>query len=260
MNTPDKRFKRALRFVLAVGLIGVVAARAGQQPQTAPNAKAQFTPLIRSVEGPDLFRGYCASCHGLDARGSGPAAPALKSKVPNLTLLAINNGGQFPTARVRQTIMGDKSVVAHGSREMPIWGPIFHQVESDVDWGNVRLENLVKYLESMQTTTVSNSSAGAELYRQHCAACHGNDLKGGGTAPLPFKAPPDLTTLARRHGGKFPEAYISDVLRNGVVLRSHGSAQMPIWGPDFATDRTGEPSAESRIASLRDYIEAAQTK
>lgn len=70
--------------------------------------------------------------------------------MPDLTVLAKKNGGQFPTARVGQTIMGDEAVVSHGSREMLIWGPIFHQVESDQDFGAVRLQNLVKYLEPIQ--------------------------------------------------------------------------------------------------------------
>jgi hypothetical protein len=64
--------------------------------------------------------------------------------------LAKKSGGQFPSARVRKTITGDDVLASHGSREMPIWGPIFHQVEADQDFGNVRLQNLVKYLESIQ--------------------------------------------------------------------------------------------------------------
>lgn len=107
-------------------------------------------PLIRSLNGADLFRAYCASCHGLDAKGDGPAAAALKSKPADLTVLAKKNGGVFPGPRVRKVIMGDDVIASHGSREMPIWGPIFHQIEEDVDRGNVRLENLVKYLESVQ--------------------------------------------------------------------------------------------------------------
>ena len=130
-------------------------------PELAPNAGEQSTPLIRSVKGRDLFRAYRASCHGLDAKGTGPAASALKAKIPDLTLLSRKNQGQFPAARVREAILGDQVVVAHGSREMPIWGPIFHQVEADQDWGNVRLDNLVKYLESIQSISGSNSSSGA---------------------------------------------------------------------------------------------------
>jgi len=234
---------------------------AGKQSQTVPNAQDQFTPLIGSVKGPDLFNAYCVPWHGLDAKGTGPAAAALKAKVPDLTLLARRNRGQFPAAYVREMIMGDKVVAAHGSRDMPIWGPIFHQIEADVDRGNVRLENLVEYLESIQAMPASNTPSGAELYRQLCAACHGNDLKGNGPAPYPFKdMPPDLTTLARRHGGTFPDAYVSRVLRDGVPLPAHGPAEMPIWGADFtAGEGLGETQVTLRITNLTNYIKAHQT-
>jgi mono/diheme cytochrome c family protein len=201
------------------------------QSQKTPQVDQQYQQLIHSVAGPDLFRAYCASCHGSDAKGHGPAADALKVKVPDLTALSRNHKGQFPEALVRKTILGDEPLAAHGSRAMPVWGPIFHQVEEDVDRGNVRLENLVRYLDSIQTTDPSGSMPGAELYKSHCASCHGNDLKGNGPAPPPFRdVPPDLTTLAKRHGGQFPTAYFIDVLRNGVMVRAHGPAEMPTWG------------------------------
>jgi hypothetical protein len=68
--------------------------------------------------------------------------------------------------------------------------------------------------------------SGAELYSQHCVVCHGDDLKGGGPFPPPYRRPPDLTSLSRRHAGKFPEAYVSKVLRNGVKLPAHGPAEI----------------------------------
>jgi len=120
------------------------------QAQQKTNTEKQQT-LIRSVEGVDLYRAYCASCHGKDGKGNGPVAPALKATVPDLTVIAKNNGGNFPVARVRRIITGEGMIASHGSREMPVWGPIFSQVEEDVDRGPVRLENLVKYLESIQS-------------------------------------------------------------------------------------------------------------
>ncbi len=122
-----------------------------QTGQNAPAPQQELPALIRSTNGSDLFHAYCATCHGVDAKGNGPAAAALKTKPPNLTVLSKNNRGVFPADRVRKTITGDDVVAAHGSREMPIWGPIFHQIEEDVDRGHVRVENLVKYLESIQT-------------------------------------------------------------------------------------------------------------
>ena len=143
-----------LKMVLGSALSCFVLASLGATPQTAPKTqektKEQSEQLIYSVKGPDLFRAHCAACHGSDAKGRGPMASTLKAKPANLTVLAKNNGGQFPSERVRKTITGDDVLASHGSREMPIWGPIFHQIEEDQDFGNVRLQNLVKYLESIQ--------------------------------------------------------------------------------------------------------------
>jgi mono/diheme cytochrome c family protein len=106
--------------------------------------------LIQSLKGADLFRSYCASCHGREGKGDGPVAPALNAKVPDLTTIAQRHGGVFPEKWVTDLIEGPKSVLAHGSREMPIWGPIFHQIENDHDYGQVRLKNVSDYLRSIQ--------------------------------------------------------------------------------------------------------------
>ena len=134
--------------ILLIGLVAAANLAADDGPRQKSNAPAG--PLIHSLQGPDLYHAYCASCHGADAQGNGPAAAALSTKVPDLTTIAQRNGGVFPTERVRKIITGDETVVAHGSRNMPVWGPIFHQVEQDRDYGAVRLQNLTNYLESLQ--------------------------------------------------------------------------------------------------------------
>jgi mono/diheme cytochrome c family protein len=94
---------------------------------------------------------------------------------------------------------------------------------------------------------------------QRCSACHGNDLKGSGLFPPPYRTPPDLTTLARRHGGKFPDAYVLNVLRNGVKLPAHGPAEMPVWGADLGTtDQADKAQVRLRIKSLTSYIRSLQ--
>jgi mono/diheme cytochrome c family protein len=107
----------------------------------------------------------------------------------------------------------------------------------------------------------SSLSSGEELFKQHCVACHGNDMKGNGPFPPPYRVPPDLSTLSRRHGGKFPEVYVSSVLRNGVKMPAHGPAEMPVWGAEFeAANRADKSEVESRIRNLTNYIKSRQAK
>jgi mono/diheme cytochrome c family protein len=116
---------------------------------TLPKGKLQ--PPEPIVKGVDLFKFYCAVCHGVDAKGDGPLAPQLKAMPANLTVLARNNKGQFPGVRVRKMIAGDDEPGAsHGTRVMPVWGPIFRGIVSDQVPADVRLANLVEYLESIQ--------------------------------------------------------------------------------------------------------------
>ncbi len=105
----------------------------------------------------------------------------------------------------------------------------------------------------------SGAPPGAELYNRHCAVCHGIDLKGTGPVPPPYRTPPDLTTLARRHGGKFPTGYVWKVLKSGVQLPAHGPAEMPVWGAYFeASDRLSKFQVNARINDLASYIKSLQ--
>ena len=122
-----RAIKKRVRGFARIALFCVAITAFKLQSQAVPEAASPeqpLPPLIRSTKGPDLFRAYCASCHGINGKGNGPASVALKAKVPDLTILTKNNRGQFPEDRVRRTITGDDVVAAHGSREMPVWGPI----------------------------------------------------------------------------------------------------------------------------------------
>ena len=106
-------------------------------------------PVTRSLDGAVLFRNYCTSCHGTGGEGNGPAADALKVSMPNLTLLT-KHAGKFPRQRIRNILEGTESPVSHGSEKMPVWGPVFHEIDADQDLGHVRIDNVVTYIESLQ--------------------------------------------------------------------------------------------------------------
>jgi len=102
------------------------------------------------------------------------------------------------------------------------------------------------------------------MFKLYCAACHGADAKGNGPATPGLKTPPpDLTTLAKRHDGKFPDAYVINVLKHGAAP-IHGTADMPVWGPLFGSlaPSNGQDSQEVklRISNLTRYLESLQVK
>lgn len=112
--------------------------------------KVPVTPT-RADSGVTMFKTYCASCHGMDGKGNGPAADALKMPPANLTLLKQKNGGKFPGGKVSQIIDGENEVRAHGTSEMPLWGPVFRSMDpSNLPVVKLRIANLTKYIESIQ--------------------------------------------------------------------------------------------------------------
>jgi len=137
-----------LFFVVAILLTPQFGTPSDEQSRSQ-NQK-QSVRLADSLQGPDIFREHCAACHGADGRGNGPAAAALKNTPPDLTSIAKRNGGVFPEERVRSIVAGNEVLISHGSREMPIWGEIFHQIENDRDYGHVRMQNITDYLKSIQ--------------------------------------------------------------------------------------------------------------
>ena len=108
----------------------------------------------------------------------------------------------------------------------------------------------------------TNAASGKEMYTQYCAACHGVEGTGNGPAASAMKlAPTDLTQLAKKHDGKFPENSIASVLRFGNGPGPHGSAEMPVWGPLLQSlDKYHDTTAQQRISNLVNYIETLQVK
>lgn len=116
-----------------------------------PNVVTVPAPRTSAASGKEMYLAYCATCHGREGRGDGPVASALKMPPTDLTVLSERNHGRFPSVRVVNIINGSAGVPAHGSQEMPVWGPIFlamgHQHESEA---RLRVANLTDYLKSLQ--------------------------------------------------------------------------------------------------------------
>lgn len=105
-------------------------------------------------------------------------------------------------------------------------------------------------------------NSGKEMFNSYCAVCHGKDGKGGGPAASAMKtAPSDLTVLAQKNGGKYPAAHVGSVIRGQAPLASHGSQDMPVWGPLFASISQGHTAqVQQRVTNLVDYVGTLQAK
>ena len=141
---------RILMGILTIGaLAGPALAQSSAQP-AKPKLEVAGAHDTSLTKGPDLYQRYCAVCHGKDGKGGGPAAAALKTSPTDLTQLSKSNGGKFPVGSVRQLLGGGSSTPAHGSTEMPIWGPVFRAMSPDENIAKLRVDNLLRYLESIQ--------------------------------------------------------------------------------------------------------------
>jgi mono/diheme cytochrome c family protein len=219
--------------------------------------------ILESIDGSDSFEFYCASCHGTAGKGDGPTAPALRTPPPDLTSLARRSGGAFPVGRVRAILTGTgDQATAHGSTEMPVWGPIFRGLDPSEPRARRRIENIVAHLESLQEPSAAMGDLGARLFMTHCATCHGRSARGDGPlAEQLRRTPPDLASYAGRNGGVFPSERLYRIIE-GREVRSHGNREMPVWGDAFRRTPDGltEEEAKARIAAIVKYLRAIQQR
>ncbi|HVO99326.1 MAG TPA: c-type cytochrome [Bryobacteraceae bacterium] len=132
------------RITLTALALASLSAGLAQTIKTVPPTPTNPT------SGPEMYKQYCAVCHGPDGKGGGPAATALKKAPADLTQLSAHNKGKFPDARVARYIEGDEKVAAHGSSEMPMWGVVFKSMSGNEDVVRMRVSNLTDYIKGMQ--------------------------------------------------------------------------------------------------------------
>jgi mono/diheme cytochrome c family protein len=121
--------------------------------QQAGTTQLKHVPVkaTNAASGQEMYASYCAVCHGANAAGNGPAQSALKIPATDLTTLAEKNGGKYPAMHVSSILRGDAELAAHGSKDMPVWGPLFRNMSQGHDAEvQQRIANINAYIESLQ--------------------------------------------------------------------------------------------------------------
>lgn len=255
-----------LRWAVAAGALA--AALTGVLTAGDQDLRQRVPPLApESLVGSVSFDLYCAACHGRQGKGDGPASFGLRTSPADLTMLARRNRGVFPKERVLSFIEGSQRAEAiHGTPEMPVWGPTLRALDGSTSRANVRLQNLVAFIESIQAPVDAAASRavepnGAVLFKAYCENCHGSQGRGNGVmASQMRRMPPDLTKFAMRNGGLFPSERLRQII-DGTGIAAHGDREMPVWGDLFKYAPGGQSnSAAVRIDALVKYLESIQER
>lgn len=118
------------------------------------------------------------------------------------------------------------------------------------------------------------AASGKNEFRNSCSLCHGTDGKGGGAIMDLLKtAPPDLTMIAKKNGGKFPFDRVAAMIDGRELVKAHGDRDMPAWGNRYSMDKVKaaeyygdmpykdtEMYVKNRIKALTDYLVSIQIK
>jgi len=139
-------------YAIKVIIVGVALA-VSQGFACAQSTSQQKEPVRRAdiTSGKKIFANHCASCHGVDGKGTGPAAVALKPAPTDLTTLAKANEGKYPAGFVSAVLKFGRNPAAHGSSDMPVWGSRFKMIDPNQDpTGQQHVDDVVAYIGSLQ--------------------------------------------------------------------------------------------------------------
>ncbi len=110
-------------------------------------------PWTPAGNGTQMYKSYCAPCHGVYGKGNGPVASQLKQQPADLSTLSKSNGGRFPTERVMAALQFGATNSPRGTAQMPVWGPILAEIDTGYPGQGretLRIIYLNRYLESLQ--------------------------------------------------------------------------------------------------------------
>jgi len=129
----------------------VFAGQGAMGAQDKDQTPIKKVPMVHSKpdSGAQMYKDYCAVCHGIDGKGDGPAMEFLKAPPPSLRTLAKTNGGKFPDTKLTAVLHFGSGNKAHGTSDMPFWGPMFRS-EGGHDIAALRIANLNKHVETLQ--------------------------------------------------------------------------------------------------------------
>ena len=107
--------------------------------------------------------------------------------------------------------------------------------------------------------------SGKQLFQHLCASCHGAAGRGDGPVAAVLKSKvPDLTRIAERHGGTFPQDQVRQVIEGQARLAAHGAPEMPVWGRELYAFDGEDPVRRARVAELItrlvDYLQSIQRR
>ncbi len=175
--------------------------------------------------GAAVFRTYCSQCHGAGAAGVQAAG------YPNLL------DDDWLWGGTREAIY---QTIAYGIRwnpdenfdtrigEMPAFGP---------DWlSDEEVAAVVQYTRSL-SGLAERSDAGAEIFANECASCHGDEGKG-----LTDLGAPNLTDAIWLYGRD--EDTVTETIRYGRA------GVMPAWTKDIRGAQSGLTEAQIKQVSL----------
>ena len=138
----------AMLLAASGGIALMGQAGAASQEKAGKTLKKAPITFSKPESGAQMWKDYCAACHGMSGTGDGPAAEALKSPPADLTLMAKRNNGKFPADHFKSVLRLGSGGRAHGTSDMPVWGSLFRPREEPLV--ELRIGNLTKYVESLQ--------------------------------------------------------------------------------------------------------------